>query len=416
MLKAAGMALTFVQVPLAIRYLGLEKYGIWVTLLSIISWFSFFDFGLSNGLRNKVAECLGIGDFRRARELISSAYAFISLMVLVLVVCMTAAIGLLNWQVIFNVQSLGNGELRMLVTIVSVFLVSNFIVGIGNQLFYSVQRASFVSLAAFLTQLLTVVGIQVLIAATSRNILLLGMVYGISLLLPGVCLTGWFFVREVRLRPSVGLVSHRHLRTILGTGLQFFFIQVGGVMIFTTGNIVLTQVLGPESVSQYNVVGKVFNIFTTGFSILLIPYWSAFTDAFVKNDTPWIRRVLLKLNLLFVPTVVLIIAVLMNIDRIVELWVGKGFACDPALGLWMAAYTIVSVWNSIYATFINGTGRIKMEMVAAVFGGLLNIPLSVFLVRNMGMGVAGIPASACISLLMFAVLAPIQTVRMTRTA
>jgi Na+-driven multidrug efflux pump len=82
----------------------------------------------------------------------------------------------------------------------------------------------------------------------------------------------------------------------------------------------------------------------------------------------------------------------------------------------MAAYTIVSVWNSIYATFINGTGRIKMEMVAAVFGGLLNIPLSVFLVRNMGMGVAGIPASACISLLMFAVLAPIQTVRMTRTA
>jgi O-antigen/teichoic acid export membrane protein len=54
--KIGSIISNFMLVPLTINYLDTENYGIWLTLTSFISWFSFFDIGLVNGLRNKFAE------------------------------------------------------------------------------------------------------------------------------------------------------------------------------------------------------------------------------------------------------------------------------------------------------------------------------------------------------------------------
>ena len=45
-------------VPLTIHYINPTRYGIWLTVSSIIGWVSFFDIGFGNGLRNKFAEAL----------------------------------------------------------------------------------------------------------------------------------------------------------------------------------------------------------------------------------------------------------------------------------------------------------------------------------------------------------------------
>jgi len=56
--KAVAMAASFLAIPLMIRYLGQEQFGVWSTLLTVMSWIVFFDLGVGNGLRNKVAEAL----------------------------------------------------------------------------------------------------------------------------------------------------------------------------------------------------------------------------------------------------------------------------------------------------------------------------------------------------------------------
>lgn len=56
--KAVAMASSFLAIPLMIGYLGQEQFGVWSTLLTVISWVVFFDLGVGNGLRNKVAESL----------------------------------------------------------------------------------------------------------------------------------------------------------------------------------------------------------------------------------------------------------------------------------------------------------------------------------------------------------------------
>ena len=54
LIKGASIAISLILVPLTINYINPYRYGIWLTLSSVVSWFSFFDIGLTNGLRNKL--------------------------------------------------------------------------------------------------------------------------------------------------------------------------------------------------------------------------------------------------------------------------------------------------------------------------------------------------------------------------
>jgi len=60
--KIFAVGFSFLVVPLMVCYLGSEKYGIWSTLLSLVSWMLFFDFGLANGTRNRISEALANGN------------------------------------------------------------------------------------------------------------------------------------------------------------------------------------------------------------------------------------------------------------------------------------------------------------------------------------------------------------------
>ena len=58
LIKGSNVIINLMLIPLTINYVNTTRYGIWVTLVSIVGWFSFFDIGFGNGLRNKFAEAI----------------------------------------------------------------------------------------------------------------------------------------------------------------------------------------------------------------------------------------------------------------------------------------------------------------------------------------------------------------------
>src|SRR5665648_546203 len=77
-IKGLSIAISLVLVPLTINYINPSRYGIWLTLSSIVGWFSFFDIGLTQGLRNKFAEAKAKGEDNLAQILVSTTYATVS--------------------------------------------------------------------------------------------------------------------------------------------------------------------------------------------------------------------------------------------------------------------------------------------------------------------------------------------------
>ena len=66
--RVISMAGPLITVPLALRYLGHERYGLWMTVTAMVGMFTFADLGLGNGLMTEVSQAEGKGEADRALE------------------------------------------------------------------------------------------------------------------------------------------------------------------------------------------------------------------------------------------------------------------------------------------------------------------------------------------------------------
>ena len=81
LLRAMSIIVSFLTISFSLKLLDTNKYGIWLAISSTVSWISILDIGLANGLRNKVAEYLAIGNYKEAKIAVSSTYAILSMIV-----------------------------------------------------------------------------------------------------------------------------------------------------------------------------------------------------------------------------------------------------------------------------------------------------------------------------------------------
>ena len=52
LLRPISVLISLVYTPMMLSYLGDEQYGLWATMLSVMNWFTIFDFGIAGGFRN----------------------------------------------------------------------------------------------------------------------------------------------------------------------------------------------------------------------------------------------------------------------------------------------------------------------------------------------------------------------------
>ncbi len=407
--RALAIGLGLLLVPLTINYLDIEQYGIWMTLLSVMSWVVFFDIGLGHGLRNKLAEALAVNDIKLARTYVSTAYVAVTFIALTFFVILISILPFTPWSKVFNTALISNVELMKVVFAVGFFFLFNFILSLCNQIFFACQKASLATVGQLLLNLFALIVILFLIQHTPGRLLYLAAGYGLSMVLSNLLLTYYVYRKHAEVFPSVRFIDFRKIREIASLGVKFFIIQMAVLIIFATDNMIITQVLGPEYVTPYSVVFKLFSIIIMGHTILVTPLWSAYTEAYAKGDIQWIRNVLKKLNVLMIPTMIAVLALVVFARDIINIWVGPEIEFPHLLVMLMGIYAIIAVWNNIYAYFVNGVGRIKPQMYSAILAGLINIPLSIYFATHLGMGISGVILGTVVSLSLFAVVGPIQT-------
>lgn len=407
--KVIGLGLSYIVIPLTVNNLSSEEYGIWITLLSMISWMGFIDLGLGNGLRNMLTESLAKNKIRNAREYISTAYATISIISVLVFILMIFIVPNLNWNIIFNTQNINNNTLKMLVIIVLFFFLLSFILSLCNQLFYASQEAALTGLSALFLNSLLIIFIVILKINDKCNLVTLAIAYGFSLIMSNIISTVYFFIRHKDLLPSIKLIDFKKIKDILGFGAKFFVIQIAVIIIFSTDNMIISQVLGPQEVKSYNIVFKLFSVITLVHTMVLAPLWSAYTEAYNKGDLQWIKKTLKIMNLLMIPIILCLIIISLCSNFIIKIWMGNDIQCSKLLVIFMALYTLISVWNNIYAYFLNGIGKLNLSLFTAVLAALINIPASIIFSKYMNMGNAGVILGSICSLLIGAITGPIQT-------
>ena len=403
-------------VPLTLHYLDISTYGIWLTITSIVGFIGFFDGGLGNGLKNKLSEAVSNKQMLKAQSYVTSAYIGIIGIVICIVVVFMIVSTFINWTAILKSPILLSGEVQTTVYIVFILFGIRLIVDLVSVILSAHQLVRVVALNHMIINLFTLVGTFIITKTVHSNKLIyLGSFISAVPVIILIITSIFFFKKEYRhLTPTLKSFDLEILKEIVSLGMTFFVIQIASLIVFSSDNLIITQLFGPGEVASYNICYKYFGILTLGWSIIITPYWVAFNEAFVKKDFKWLRKTikfLLKAWSLIIIGVILFIAFS---TKIYSIWLGKGIIIPLPLSLYMGLFIVLSTNLNICAYFLNGIGKIKLQFYASIFSGLSNIPLSIYFAKFLHMGISGVIVGTSLSIVLGGILMWFQTYKVIR--
>ena len=361
-------------VPLTIKFLDTENYGIWLTLNSFIAWFSFFDIGLGNGLRNKFAEAKAKGDLTLAKAYVSSAYFTIGSTCLLLTIVFLVFNFFIDWTKIFNTTPQLEKQLGLLMPIVFAFFCLQLLLKLITTIYTADQHHSMQGKINFYTSIGSLIVIYVLINIAESSLLLFGIIFSSVPVLILIWLNLFAFSGIYKhYKPSFSLWKKKYLKDIFGLGMSFFIIQIAGIVLFSTDNIIITQIYGPEQVVPFNIAFKYLSISNMVISIILTPYWSSITEAYVNNDYDWIKKSMQNLTKISLAAIFIIAAMVVFSPLIYKLWIGSSVNIPFSLTFYMGIFFALTIFYAPYTYFINGTGKVRLQMYSILITAFINI-------------------------------------------
>ena len=409
LLKVINLGIDFLLVPLTLSYLTQTNYGVWLLISSIINWFNLFDLGISHGYRNKLAIALSKNNFVLARELTTTAYFIIGIISSLLCVLSLLVIPSLNWNMLLNVDTISNKELIRIIQIVTVSFSLKLLLKSLGSIFQAKQLPALKSLYETLAKALVLVGVLILVKNYDENLSFYVIVSSAIPVILLFILSFYFFWGEYSyLKPSFKYLKKERIKDITGLGIKFFILQLGAAMLFLSDNMIISHLYSPSEVTPYMISKKYFSIGFVVFAIVAAPYWSAFTEAYEKGEFGWIKNSIKILNKFWIFAFASAIVMLFVFYPFLKFWVGDDFEVPILLAFQWAIFVVLQSKNNIYTLFLNGTGKITMQLITVLITIVLNIPLSIYFAKYLSLGTSGVLLATNCSLLLYIVTRKIQ--------
>lgn len=387
-IKGFSILISLMSAPIMLHHVNRADYGVLLTLTSIVGWVGMMDIGLGNGLRNKLPEMLAKGDLQGAKKAVSSSYAALTMYVGLLISIFLVSSSYIDWRNVLNSPMSDAEEINGLAAVVFIAFCVQFLLGLIVSILYAYQMPAANSLISFVSQVVTFIAliVQVYIFKVS-SVFQIGAVN--CLIPPLIMLLATIFLFATKLRevaPTFKMIDFKYVSGILSLGVKFFILQIITIIIFQANSIIITRVVGPEAVVEYNMAFRYISVLTMFFNIMITPIWSATTDAYVRGDFAWIRKTLYLSRKICLIAIVGGILMTIFSKQVYTLWLGKG-AIDisyTTTGL-VCLYVSFEMLYKVYGTIINGTGKVFAQMVITGFIAICYVPLALLLGKILGL-------------------------------
>lgn len=378
-LKGISILINLAFVPLLLNSLNEQRYGIWITITTIISWFSIFDIGLCNGLRNKLAECIAKCDFSKAKEYVSTTYIMLLYCLLPLSIILTIITHFVDWTRMFNTNTVPNSELEFLMFGIIILIILQIFFKTIQSILYSLQKPFEATLVVTLGQILAFILVWCYQKFSSHIYLpYLGFLIAGAPVIIFLIYSFFIFHRLQYLRPSVNSFNKSLRSDIFSIGQKFFWIQLSSLILFQSNNFIIIQICGDSSVTQYNIAYKYLSLVFIAFSIISTPFWSITTDLFTKGQYDNIWKFLRRQEYILWGLTLVGILMIFASPIIYRLWLGD-FPVNTGLLSLLLLYFITMMYWQLYGNIINGIGYIKLQFIIISAECLIYIPLAILL-------------------------------------
>lgn len=369
--KGVSALAVIVSVPLTLHHLGPERYGLWVTLYSVIAWLSLFDLGLSNGLMHVLSEAYGKGRSDLAKSYVSAAVqGLIAIAAIAGVLCVLLALGL-NWSAFFNIreQHIAREFSNAIVTAIVLFAIG-FPLTVVGKVYIAYQKGE---LANYWAAGATMGGLLGLALAVKSGGDMQTMVFGFAggqffvNALSAAWLFGWFMPE---LRPSLRIGYHPYSR-VFSASAAIFVAQLATLLYFHSPNLIISSRLGPEQVAPFYATWNLFFYITLPQMLVGANIWAAIGEAHVKKDYVWINTLFMryiKLSALY--GLPFIFVAVMYYEPIMTHWAGPTAVADREIVNLMGLWALVLILTQPVVAFVLGTDKVKYYALISLITSL----------------------------------------------
>lgn len=376
-IKGWSAVIVLLMVPATLHCLGEYKNGIWLTISSLLLWIDNMDIGLGNGLRNKIAEYMAHGERERTRSLVSSTFAMLTCIIIPVMLVLLLLIAVGDPYTVFNAAPAKVPHLEQVLMVTVILVCTSFVFKLIGNFYMGLQLPAVSNLLIALGQTLALIGTYIVLWSGSHSLMLIALVNTVSPLLVYLLAYPYtFFYKYPQLRPSFRLIDFREAKAVINMGVQFFIMQISSVVLFMTSNILISNLFSPEMVTPYQITYRYFSILLVVFTVICMPFWNATTDAYQRNDMEWIRQAARKLRLMTVGILACLVVMIALSDTVYAIWIDSQTVIDIRMSMVMAAYIFILIYSMRYSYFINGIGKLRLQLIFTATAAIVFIPLA----------------------------------------
>lgn len=383
-LKVIGLITSLLVVTITLNYLNSELYGVWLTITSILYWFSFFDIGLGNGMRNYLTEAVSKGNYKEAQSYLSTTIIALTIIASIIAIVGFILLKLLNLNSVFNTNTISNTELQNVLFVAIGFTLILFVLKNIGYVFVALQKYA---LWDFINTLGNIIGLLIIFLLTKfTNGKLIYVVFAFTCTPALIYILAAIpiFSKYPEFRPTIQSFRKDFLSTIVGKGLGFFLIQITScLVIYGSSNLFITQFCGPESVTTYNVAYKFFNLLAIGYLVFISPMWNAYTDAYVKQDFNWIEKAFKSALKIWLFTEFAGIIMLIVSQYFYLFWVGKAVHVPFMVSLSVFLYISFFNLNNCVTYLLNGLNKIYIQIITSITATFIYLTIMFVWGKNM---------------------------------
>lgn len=402
-----SIVVSLFMMPFLIHYLGVSVYGIWVLIGSLTGYLGLFDFGISGAVVKYVAEFKESRNITDLNEFISTAVIIYSLIGLItLVVCTVIAFYFVQY---FRIDAENIALSKWVILIVGVTIATNFPLSVFGGIVRGFQRFDYNSFVEIGMLVLRTILIFYFVARGGGLLALALVTFLVQT--AGNCFRIFYvFKLNDQIRIHWALYKRKILKRILNYSIYSFLILMAVRIVYYTDSVVIGLFLSASAITFYSVASRLveyFRMFIVEMTGVIMP---AASELNTHKDLLKVHKlVIYSTKYAFLVTIPLGITLIIMGKVFITLWLGSEFATQAYLILIILTIPQINAMSHGCGSVLFGINKHKVNALSAVGEAVVNLVLSVILVKRIGL--KGVALGTAIPLIITSLIIPIYTCR-----
>lgn len=394
--KIISVVTSLLVVPLVLNYLGQEKFGFLITLVTLLGWLYLFDLGIGSSVKNLVSEAFAKNNTKLLNKIFLNSVLLLGLVFIIISILSILIIPHLNWYLIFKVKSLSNSEISLIIISAIIFYVLNMLLSIGLNFLYGIQKGYISNYFNAIGNILSLIGIYIIIKLKLPTIFIVNT-YSAGFLIGNLLSVSYLLFIKKAIVYTNDFYDKSVINSIFKLGSKFLFLGIISMIIYTADNILITQGLGPTKIAEYNPIMRLYQFIIQANGLFTLSLWPAYANAIAGNDFVWVKKkFLFSLKVTSIVFLPFVFVLMVFGPSIISLWLHNAVVPSQMLCILIGFWTIIYLYNQLFASLLNGAGIMGKQIKFGLFSVLIFIISGYFLIKTyglIGLSIAGILSS-----------------------